>query len=200
MAAGSFATHLPVDTRLVSGAALAEHGILPLHCLSSILSRMHYTQLFRTLREARGLTHDSLARLAGCHRNTVINVESGRPVKFKTIAELMDKMGYPSGSPEVKSIALLWLESISGITLTPEEATRDAIRQIEHYRATEQQAAQMLAEAAISARLSLNQIRTLLFASGRPEVIAILENIREMLSGERAPAEVTPDLQVAETV
>ena len=74
---------------------------------------MHYTQLFRTLRESRGLSHEGLAKKAACHRNTVINVESGRPVKFKTVADLMAMMGYDRNSAELKSIALLWLESVS---------------------------------------------------------------------------------------
>src|SRR3990172_7249498 len=58
-------------------------------------SRMHYTQLFRQLREARELSIDALAGRAKCHRNTVINVEKGRGVKFDTLADLMAKMGYP---------------------------------------------------------------------------------------------------------
>jgi len=47
---------------------------------------MDYMQLFRSLREQRGLTLEQLAKLARLHRNTVVNIESGRPVKFKTIA------------------------------------------------------------------------------------------------------------------
>ena len=149
---------------------------------------MNYTQLFRTLREAKSLTHDGLAKLASCHRNTVINVESGRPVKFKTIAELMLKMGYDSGSSEMKSVALLWLESISGINLTHEQSTTEARERIEKYRATEREAAQLLVDAVTSSNLTVDQIRTLLFAAGRPEIIAILENIRQVVTAaETAP-------------
>jgi DNA-binding XRE family transcriptional regulator len=149
---------------------------------------MNYTQLFRTLREAKSLTHDGLAKLASCHRNTVINVESGRPVKFKTIAELMLKMGYDSGSSEMKSVALLWLESISGINLTHEQSTTEARERIEKYRATEREAAQLLVDAVTSSNLTVDQIRTLLFAAGRPEIIAILENVRQVVtSAETAP-------------
>jgi DNA-binding XRE family transcriptional regulator len=154
---------------------------------------MNYTQLFRTLREAKSLTHDGLARLASCHRNTVINVESGRPVKFKTIAELMLKMGYDSGSSEMKSVALLWLESISGINLTHEQSTSEARQRIDEYRATEREAAQLLVDAVISSHLSVQQIRTLLFAASRPEIIAIIENVRQVVTN----AEMLPAVQTA---
>jgi len=150
---------------------------------------MHYTHLFRTLRETKGLTHDSLAKMADCHRNTVINVESGRPVKFKTIADLMAVMGHDKDSPELKGIALLWLEYISGVNLTSEQSTSEARQKIDRYRATEQEAAQMLAETVITEHLSIDQIRALLFASGRPEIISILENIRDVVSSPRKERE-----------
>jgi DNA-binding XRE family transcriptional regulator len=159
---------------------------------------MHYTQLFHTLRETKGLTHDGLARKAGCHRNTVINVESGRPVKFKTIADLMAMMGFGHDSIELKSIALLWLESISGVNLTSEQNTEDARNKIARYRATEQEAAQMLANTVIAAHLSIDQIHTLLFASGRPEIISVLENIRDLIGTPRSSGQEEPLLEVAE--
>ena len=162
---------------------------------------MNYTQLFRTLREAKALTHDGLAKLASCHRNTVINVESGRPVKFKTIAELMLKMGYDSGSSEMKSVALLWLESISGINLTHDQSTSEARERIEQYRATEREAAQLLVDAVISSHLSVEQIRTLLFAASRPEIISIIENVRQVVTeAEMMPiVQTAPPMQVAES-
>jgi len=152
---------------------------------------MNYTQLFRTLREAKGLTHDGLARLADCHRNTVINVESGRPVKFKTVAELMLKMGYDADSTEMKSVALLWLESISGINFTLDRNASEARKKIAKYRATEREAAQVLADAVIGERLSVEQIRALLFAAGRPEVITILENLRDMVNHPATPLQAS---------
>ena len=152
---------------------------------------MNYTRLFRTLREARGLTHDGLAQLANCHRNTVINVESGRPVKFRTIADLMQKMGYDGDSPELKSVALLWLESISGLDFTGDRSTTEARKRIARYRATEREYVEMLADAAVVEKLSVEQIRTLLFAISRPEVIAIVENVRALLTD----AETAPNVQ-----
>lgn len=159
---------------------------------------MQYTQLFRTYREVKGLTHDSLARSAGCHRNTVINVESGRPVKFKTVAELMQAMGYDADSAEMKSVALLWLESISGVSLTGGRSTAEAREKIELYRATEKEAAQVLANSVIARHLTLEQIRVLLFAASRPELIGVLENIRDLLAPADEEAEEAAPLQVAE--
>ena len=160
---------------------------------------MNYTQLFRMLREAKGLTHDGLARLVGCHRNTVINVESGRPVKFKTIAELMEKIGYDADSSEMKSIALLWLESISGVNLTLDLSTADARQKIADYRATEKEAAQMLSDAVVAEHLTLDQIRTLLFAASRPEVIAVIESIHDLVETRSHPdKEDVPSFQVSD--
>ena len=105
---------------------------------------MHYTQLFRKLREARGLTLEALAKLARRHRNTVINVESGRPVKFKTIAELMVKMGYGTKSAEMKAIALLWLEAVSGIPFSQPETEAGARKAVAGYQASARQAARQL--------------------------------------------------------
>lgn len=145
---------------------------------------MNYTQLFRSIRESKGLTHDGLAKLVGCHRNTVINVESGRPVKFKTIAELMAKMGYSDSSPETKSIALLWLESISGINLTQEQSSNEAHERIAQYRASEKEAVQVLGERIMQEHLTVNQIRTLYYVVEKPEMISILENIRALQGGD----------------
>ncbi len=145
---------------------------------------MNYTQLFRNIRESKGLTHDGLAKLVGCHRNTVINVESGRPVKFKTIAELMAKMGYNTNSPETKSIALLWLEAISGINLTQAESASEAHERIAQYRASEKEAVRLLGELIMREHLTVTQIRTLYYAVEKPEVISILENIRRLQSDD----------------
>ena len=159
---------------------------------------MHYTQLFRTLREAKGLSHEGLARKAACHRNTVINVEGGRPVKFKTIAELMEVLGYGRDSVELKSIALLWIESISGVNLSSETDTAEARRSIATYRTTGQEAVQLLANTVIAEHLSIDQIHALLFAAGRPEIITILENIRSLLSAPKVENDDEAALQVAE--
>jgi len=143
---------------------------------------MHYTQMFRTLREAKGLTLEVLAELAHCHRNTVINVESGRPVKFKTIADLMGKMGYAPLSNELKSLALLWLEATSGIPFSRNNTEISARKTITAYRSTARQAARLLETEAIRANLTVEQINLLVFALRHPETLAILENIRDLVT------------------
>jgi transcriptional regulator with XRE-family HTH domain len=159
---------------------------------------MHYTRLFRNLREAKGLTLEALARLARRHRNTVINVESGRPVKFKTIAELMVKMGYGANSAEMKSIALLWLEAVSGIPFSRQETAAAARKAVAAYRAAERQAARQLDEAMAQGGLGAAQIESLVFAARRPEVLAILENIRALAADYAAGEPAVAELKVAE--
>jgi transcriptional regulator with XRE-family HTH domain len=83
---------------------------------------MGYSEQFQRYREARGLTREQLAAKADCHRNTVINVESGRPVKFVTILHLMEHMGYRKDSVESRQLALLWLEAASGLHITLADA------------------------------------------------------------------------------
>ncbi|MBK9990119.1 MAG: hypothetical protein IPP19_05105 [Verrucomicrobia bacterium] len=120
-------------------------------------------------------------------------------MKFKTIADLMSMMGYSPESPELKSVALLWLESVSGVNLTSEQSTAEARQKIARYRATEQEAAQMLADTVIAEHLSIDQIRTLLFASGRPEIISVLENIRDLVGSPDSSGDEEPALIVAES-
>src|SRR4051812_1912018 len=108
---------------LRAATALTKSGARLMH-----LARMQYTQLFRRLREQKGLSHEALAKLARCHRNTVLNVESGRAVKFKTLARLMSKMGYASNSLEMCSVAVLWLEAVSGVDLA-DPSTLGSVRQ-----------------------------------------------------------------------
>jgi len=158
---------------------------------------MHYTQLFRSLRESKGLTLDELARLSRCHRNTIVNVESGRPVKLKTVAHLMQKMGYPAGSTEMRSIALLWLEAVSGLPFSHQETERAARKAIASYRSGARQAAKRLEETISQAGLTQEQISLLIFAARHPEMLEILGSIRD-LTTDLAAASATPQLKVAE--
>lgn len=157
---------------------------------------MHYTQLFRSLR-AKGLTLEGLAELAGCHRNTVTNVESGRPVKFKTIAELMEKMGYTAQSTELKSIALLWLEAVSGIPFSQPRTEAAALKAVTGYRRSLRDAARQLEAEVITRSLPTRQIDLLLFAIRHPEVLTILENIRDLTTTLEADSDL-PQLEAAE--
>ncbi len=158
---------------------------------------MHYTQLFRTLREAKGLTLEGLAELAGCHRNTVTNVESGRPVKFKTIADLMEKMGYTAQSTELKSIAFLWLEAVSGIPFSQPRTEAAALKAVSSYRRSLRDAAHQLESEVISRSLSTHQVDLLLFAIRHPDVLSILENVRDLMATLQADRDL-PHLEAAE--
>src|SRR5882672_5081871 len=115
---------------------------------------MQYAQLFRKLREQKGLSHEALAKLARCHRNTILNVEGGRNVKFKTIAGLMGKMGYASDSPEMASLALLWLEAVSGLDLADPSTLGPARQKLAVYERTASLAAQHLATTIRKAKLT----------------------------------------------
>lgn len=158
---------------------------------------MDYTQLFRSLREAKGLTLEGLAELAGCHRNTVTNVESGRPVKFKTIAELMEKMGYPSDSTELKSVALLWLEAVSGVPFSQPRTEAAAVKAVSGYRRSLRDAARQLESEIVRRSLPARHIDLLLYAVRHPEMLAILENVRDLVASLHA-SEDPPSLAAAE--
>jgi transcriptional regulator with XRE-family HTH domain len=147
---------------------------------------MQYAQLFRRLREQKGLSHETLAKLARCHRNTVVNVENGRRVKFKTIAGLMGKMGYPSTSPEMASLALLWLEDVSGLDLADPAALGHARQKLAGYERNAGQAVQSLLETVRRARLNERQLRLLAFAAQHSEVLAIIESVQDLLTGSGA--------------
>ena len=157
---------------------------------------MHYAQLFRRLREKKGLSHEALAKLARCHRNTVLNVEGGRNVKFKTVAGLMGKMGYPSDSPEMASLALLWLEAVSGLDLADPSTLGPARQKLAAYERNAGQAAQHLADVVRRTRLTDRQIRLLTFAAQSPEMLAIIESIQDLMP--TAGTAGTAELKVAE--
>ncbi len=158
---------------------------------------MQYTALFRRLREQKGLTHDALARLARCHRNTVLNVEAGRQVRLKTVAHLMAKMGYASDSPEMAGLALLWLEAVSGIDLADPSTLGAARQKAATYTRSVNQAAAGLAETVRRAGLSEQQIRLLGFAARNPDVLAVLDSIQSLLA-TAAAADPERVLKVAE--
>jgi transcriptional regulator with XRE-family HTH domain len=156
---------------------------------------MHYTQLFRRLREQKGLSHEVLAKLARCHRNTVLNVESGRQVKYKTIAGLMGKMGYAANSPEMLSLAVLWLESVSGLDLTDPSTLGPVRQKLAGYDRTAGQATQHLVEVIRRARLDEREIRLLTYAAQHSEILAVIESIQDLL---QTTAAESAELKVAE--
>lgn len=141
---------------------------------------MHYTQFFRSLRESRGLTHEGLAELAGCHRNTITNIESGRAVKFKTLADIMEKLGYPASSPQMRSLALLWLESVSGIDFTRPEQEEAARRTVAELRKATAEAASKLENEIVRSGLSGPQIDLLHYVVKHPEMLNLLDDMRRL--------------------
>lgn len=157
---------------------------------------MHYTLFFRQLREQKGLTHETVARLARCHRNTVVNVEAGRPVRFETLARLATKMGYPSDSPEMASLALLWLEAVSGLDLAEPSALGQTRQKIAAYSRSTSRAAAKLEETVRRAGLHESDIRLLTRAADSPELLSILRSICDLLPA--AVDDDAPQLRVAE--
>jgi transcriptional regulator with XRE-family HTH domain len=156
---------------------------------------MQHARLFRKLREQRGLTLDALARLARRHRNTIINLESGRPVKFATIARLMEKLGFSSESPEMASMALLWVESVSGVSLSSPGSVGDARQKAASYQRDAHRLIQHLGETIRRSGLDEREIRLLNFAAGRPEVLQIVAAVHDLLQERMADATA---LKVAE--
>jgi transcriptional regulator with XRE-family HTH domain len=138
---------------------------------------VRYPEQFKAFREARGLSREELAARAGCHRNTVINVESGRrAVKFATIVRLMAKMEYRATSPETKLLALLWLEAVTGIKVTQPE--------IPHLKPTireEREALQHLQDEIIRQDLSPPDIALLEWAARHPPVMNSMRALRELV-------------------
>lgn len=143
---------------------------------------MDHTRRFRELREERGLSREQLAALGGCHRNTVINIETGRPVKFRTIADLLQRMGYGEGSEEMKQLALLWLEGITGVKLSVGDAHRTADRLRSSYRRSVRTSQAGLNQVIESEGLSREEIDLLSFAARHPEVLSVIRTIRELLA------------------
>ncbi|MBA4136903.1 MAG: hypothetical protein C0518_06260 [Opitutus sp.] len=158
---------------------------------------MQYTAFFRQLREQKGLSHEALARLARVHRNTVVNVEGGRPVKFATLARLVTKMGYASDSPELASLALLWLESLSGLDLADPARLGLARQKIATYQRSTNRATASLTETVRRAGLREGDIRLLELAARRPELLAILRSICDLLPAADS-ADEAPVLRAAE--
>jgi len=133
---------------------------------------MGYSEQFRDYREGRGLTREQLAARAACHRNTVINVESGRPVRFATIVVLMQHLGYPKDSAEVKRLAQMWLEAVAGVRLGDEIATPSR---------RESTKTTGLAAELSGQRLSRGEVELLTFAARNRKVLNALRAIRDLV-------------------
>jgi transcriptional regulator with XRE-family HTH domain len=140
---------------------------------------MEYTRQFRQLREAKHISREQLASLARCHRNTVINVETGRPVKFSTIAGLLVKMGYGKDSPEMRGMALLWLEGVSGLKFSAADAQKTAEQLRSVYSRNVRASQGELLAVIQNSHLSREQIKLLAFAARHAEVLEILRAVHD---------------------
>ncbi|MFI5336548.1 MAG: helix-turn-helix domain-containing protein [Opitutales bacterium] len=143
---------------------------------------MKYHRLFRRMREEHGLSIEALATQAHCHRNTVLNVEKGRPVKFKTIATLMGRMGYAPHSPEMAGMALLWIENMSGVPLSTPPQLKGARRHLGVLGARSEEASRQLLTGIHDAGLDVPEIELLGFAARYPHVLRILADVQELMS------------------
>jgi transcriptional regulator with XRE-family HTH domain len=138
---------------------------------------MGYPEQFQAYREGRGLTREQLATRAECHRNTVINVESGRPVRFATVIHLMQHLGYTKESPEVRVLALAWLESVTGVRID-EPAKR---------RADDQPSRISDASGQRRAGLARADAELLAFAARNRKVLNALRAIRDLVDEPVGP-------------
>lgn len=136
---------------------------------------MIYTELFRQMRETKNLTHEQLARKAGCHRNTVINVESGRPVKFRTIAKLMKALH--ATEVQLQSMALLWVEATSGLELRGNKEATEAVNKI-----TEPEDKALAALRTAAKKLPIDEIIVLTWAAQNCGARQILKGLKDPTS------------------
>lgn len=143
---------------------------------------MDYTEFFRHLRTEKGFTHDTLANLAGVHRNTVINLEQNRQVKFKTVALLLRVMGYEMESPEMRRIALLWLESVSGIHFSLQEVIREKKKMDKEYRKSKKSTVDLLNTVIGEKNLTDDQLSLLIMAVKNSDVMEILARVASLSS------------------
>jgi hypothetical protein len=121
----------------------------------------------------------------------------GKPVKFATIARLMKKMGYSDDSPEMADMALLWVESVSGVPLAAPGKVREARQKPTSYQRETQRLTTQLAEAIRHAGLSEREVRLLEFAARRPEVLEIIGAVHDLVQAAQAET-AAPHLKVAE--
>jgi transcriptional regulator with XRE-family HTH domain len=146
---------------------------------------MKYYHFFRILREAKKLSHEDVARLAGCHRNTVINAESRRPIKFKTIAHLMAKMGYAKDSEELMSMALLWIESASGIALSQVKTLEKARAFLGRAGSGSDKDLQVLISTVVHEHLTREEIQALIFVAGNRDFFELVMKLQMLVQGKK---------------
>ena len=131
---------------------------------------MTYTELFCQWRQQSGLSQDELARKAGCHRNTVINLEDGCVLRFNTLTNLVRAMGRTE--QEIHVIAMLWFEDMTGLSLAH---AGPAFREYEKVSGPRKRLLETLNKSA--RKMTLTELKAITHASQRKEVLMILRSI-----------------------
>lgn len=137
---------------------------------------MTFPEYFRQLREESGQSYDSLANLAGIHRNTIINLEQNRSVKFKTVALLLQIMGHDENSEVTRRAALLWLEGVSGIHFSLKEVIREKKKMDRDYRKSKKSSIDILTTSISEKNLSEAEVGFLLATVENEELMNILKS------------------------
>lgn len=134
------------------------------------------------LRELRAdLKQDELALKAKLSRATIVNAENeDERLRFSTIAQIVRALGYRDDSPEMRDIALLWLESVSGIHFGVDDAS-DAIQHlVDKEKFKNKELLATLATTIATAGLAPKEIALLTWAASRPPALEILEHARQL--------------------
>lgn len=134
------------------------------------------------LRELRGdLRQDEVAAKAGLSRATIVNAENEQErLRFSTVAQIVRALGHRDDSSAMRDIALLWLQSVSGIQFGVEEAS-DAIKHLltrEKFRNAE--LLDQLSNTIATHGLSPKQIALLTWAASRAPALELLEHARQL--------------------
>jgi transcriptional regulator with XRE-family HTH domain len=141
---------------------------------------MHYSLLFRQLREKSKLSVVALAEKAGVNRNTVLNVESGRRVRVRTLAHLIAHLGDNITSAEANAVLLAWVEAESGVAITKASVTRAQDKIVKYSRSTAEATGELV-EAIRTGRLKEADIRMLSLVATTPAVLSIVRSICDLL-------------------
>ncbi len=159
---------------------------------------MTYQQKLRDLRGAS--TRARLARESELNYTTLIKAESAeRRVKFTTVAEIVRALGYPDDSVEMREVALLWLESVSGIRFGADDATQAIRHIVQREEVKNGTLLDALREEICRIGLTQTEIKLLTWAVSHQPAIEILSHARQLAvdSPKQAPDPELPGPDVS---
>lgn len=64
-----------------------------MHCTTELMDLTIIAHEVRRRRRQRGWTQSALAAKAGCHKNTIINVEKAKPSQLETLNDIAQALG-----------------------------------------------------------------------------------------------------------